>query len=900
MIPTSLRTEYLVNPLGIDTPAPRFSWKAGDEHGVFRQTAWQVIVASDTELISRNHADMWDSAKEFSGKSVNIPYKGKILKSRTRYWWKVRTADAQGNFGPYSEMAWFETGLFAEDWRGLWIGQKPVSFETAPLFRKEFTCLEKPIRTRMYICGLGYYHLTINGIIVGEQVLDPAQTDYEKRVFYTSHDVTALLQPGLNVIGVVLGNGMYNQNRVWLPGHLHGLNSPPSYGRVKLLCQLEMSCTDGHKEIITSDQSWQTAQGPIGKNNIYCGEEYNENLELPGWNIPGYLVKAQASEKKIPAAWFPSVITDGPGGVLKAQMIPPILRTHTFTPVSILQTDPGVWTIDAGQNISGRLRLLLHRDENHLSSIQIRFAETIYPDGRIDTRSTGVFATQSEQRDEYIFSNKACSGEKSESDSATICWEPYFTWHGFRYAEIRGLTSAPQAEDITIVVTATDVTTRGQFRCSNEMINRIHESAVWTIRTNLHGLPEDCPARERCGWLADAFIASDASMYNFDMAALYRKFLMDIETTRGDGMVFDIAPGKRRGGRGIPDWAAAAIILPWKVYEHYDDIDCLRQHYRMMKLVIEAFINTAGTSFILTGGRGDWCDPGVSCSPVHTSEALTTTALFFRCTGIMFRVAQLLELNTEAERYQCITQNIRAAFIREFWQENICSFGSQTAQTLALSLGLIPEGRESEAVKWLARDIVQHANHLTTGIFGLRSVFDILSSHGYGSTAIDALIQTDCPGFGNMILRGATTLWEYWGESEVDDHDGPRSLNHPMMACFDAWFYEGLCGIRPIAACPGFKEFLLAPQFVPGIEWAEANFESPYGRIQSMWKRITEQEECKNSKKEVSGEKIRWSFSVPQNTRAHVSFPEGCTCGKFEAGRPVVFDPGSYILDIQS
>ena len=715
-----------------------------------------------------------------------------------------------------------------------WIMMSPDRRGThGPLFRREFSLPNQTVSANLRICGLGYYEAWINGSRVGVNVLDPAQTDYETRCLYVTHDVTAMLRSGINVLAVMLGDGWFNQNLVWGDGK--GL----SYGEPRLLAHLDVTLENGQTVVVCSDQEWCCATGPVTQNNIYAGESYDARAESPGWDAPGFDA----------TGWERVDVAAVDAGVrLEEQKLPPIKIIEELKPVSITSGSPGCWVADMGQNFAGWLRIRVQAPEGTV--IRLRFAETLDANGRIDTASTGVFATNVEQIDTYT-----CKGAGIE------IWEPRFTYHGFRYVEIDGWPGTPGVEDVTGVVVHTALPSAGAFECSDERLNLLHKMVLWTHRSNLHGLPEDCPARERCGWLGDAHIICEYSIYNFQGLTFWEKYLDDIETgrIRTGGLPGPIAPGKRVSCIADPDWMAAMILIPWHLYVYYGKSLPLEQHWEGMKAVINHFKNKA-VDWILSGGLGDWCDPRNRCAPTYTPEALTTTIWFYECSSIMARVGTLLGKEDATRLYAEWAEKISVAFKEKFYDNKKRTFGSQTANAMALNFGLVPAGETQAVVESLVEDVREtHQLHTSVGIVGLRYLFETLTRYGHGELALALMHQDTSPSFGDLIRRGATTLWEYWGESEVDNFDGPRSLNHPMMGGFDNWFYNTLAGIRPDPEQPGFKHFFLDPHPVKELTWVRAYHDCPHGRIISEWR--------------VANDCFEWNVTVPANTTATVTVP---------------------------
>ncbi|MFW6145849.1 MAG: family 78 glycoside hydrolase catalytic domain [Planctomycetota bacterium] len=734
----------------------------------------------------------------------------------------------------------------AETWmkEACWIAMpEDERGRSAPLFRRSFS-LAADVQTAMLrICGLGYYEASINGRRVGDHVLDPAQTDYELRCLVVTYDVTPLLRRGDNAVGVMLGDGWFNQSRVW-----GGL----SYGPPRLLAELDITPADGSRVLIRTDETWRCAAGPVTANNVYAGEHYDARLEQPGWDEPGFDHDA----------WLPVEIAPAPGGRLEPQTLPPIRRIETIRPAAITEPRPGCFVVDLGRNLAGWLRI--RPDAPAGTTIRLRFAEALGGDGMIDTASTGVKHTHVEQEDRYT-----CRGGGPET------WEPRFTYHGFRYAEIRHWPGTPTADAITGVAVHTDLSQAGAFDCSDDRLNRLHRMALWTLRSNIHGLPTDCPARERCGWLGDAHIVCEVALYNYGSLAFWHKYLDDIDTSRAanGGLPTNVAPGKRTCGTAKPDWMAATVLIPWYLYLYSGDDDAMRQHWDAIETVLAHFGDLAEDG-ILAGGYGDWFDPGVSAHPRFTPEALTTTAWYHGCAAAGSRMAAHLGRDAPARRFAAQAERIARAFVERFYDANHHTFGSQTADATALQFGLVPSGDEAAVAARVADDIRGRDTHATVGIMGVRVLFDVLTRYGYGDLALALMHQDTYPSFGDLIGRGATTLWEYWGEAEVDARHGRRSLNHPMMAGYDTWFYATLAGIRPDPDEPGFRHILLKPHPIGGLDWVDAHHDSPHGRIVSAWR--------------MDGARFRWTVALPAATRGTAVLPFSGERRELEGGAQVV------------
>jgi len=830
--PVDLKCEYDKNPIGVENPKPLLSWIIQSDSRGTIQRAYRIIVASNEGNIIRNVGDLWDSRKTVSCLSSQIGYTGKELKSGMRCWWRVCIWDKDNRKSEWSEPASWEMGLTNPgDWKARWIG---YDCQSAPQLRKTFMLNRNVREARAYISGLGFYELYLNGTRIGDHQLDPAQTDYEKRVFYVPYDVTENLRQGENVIGVTLGNGWYNQSVV-----NHGKYGWKDvvYGRPELIFQMKVVFSDDTEMMVVSDETWKGSSGPVILNNIYAGEAYDARREQDGWTGPGF------DDSK----WGRVRIMTGPGGRLESQKLPPVKRMEVIKPVSLYSPDPVVFVYDMGRNFSGWVKLKLKAAEG--TEIQLRFAESLYPGGMIDPASTGVYATGIVQTDRYI-----CSGKGTET------WEPRFTYHGFRYVEMTGFPGTPGIDNIEGIFVHSSVENAGTFLCSDSMMNRLHETAVNTVRSNLHGIPTDCPHRERCGWLGDAFLISDMTIFNFEMHQFWSKFINDIESSRIDGVPANIAPGRRQGGSD-PDWGAAYIQLPWNLYRYYGDTSIITDHYPGMKFFM-GHLQREASDNLITRGIGSLFSPG-RIRPAETSIEFTSSLLYYYCARAMAGMSAAVGKYMDAAEYDSIAGAIISSFNIKFYDSAGSTYGCQENNVLALAYGMVPEGDEVLVAAELNEDItVSKNNHFYSGIFGTRYMYEILCRYGYGKTITDILEQKTFPGHGYLFSRGATTFWENWGELTFADSPMPgdqRSKSHPFYGGFDAWFYNSLGGINPDPENPGFKHIILKPRIISSLRFARSEYRSVHGLIKSEWQN--------------KDDSWLWSVTVPANTTASAYIP---------------------------
>lgn len=838
-----LSIEYLNNPVGIDVAEPRFSWMLESKERNVLQTAYQLLVALSPEKLNEGQADIWNSGKVLSGESVLLPFRGHSLASRQRYYWKVRVWDARDRASAYSEAAFWEMGLLRpNDWEAKWIKAPKVydwaSFvaqrkaaireggtensDPAPQFRKTFQVSKKVSQARLYISGVGYNVPSLNGQRIGDRLLDPAFTRYDKTVLYSTYDLTEKIQPGENVLGVVLGNGWYNMftKDVW------GYDHAPWRGEPALLAQLEVVYEDGSKQNIVSDQSWKVAPGPILFNSIRQGEAYDARKETQRWNRPGF------DDKR----WYQPLEGGGPTGQLKAQMIQPIQATERIVPRSVAQPKPGVYVFDLGKNIAGFAALNVNAPAG--TEITLRYAERLSPDGRVDqTDIAQHVAGKMVQTDKYI-----CKGGGMET------WCPSFMYHGFQYVEVSGLPEAPGKDLLTGVVVHTAMETAGSFACSNPLFNAIQQAALNSYQSNFMGYPTDCPQREKNGWTGDAHLAAEMGLYNFKGQNAYTKWLEDIaDEQRPTGEVPAIVPTAGWGyfwGNG-PAWDNAMVLIPWYLYQYSGDKGILQKMYLHIKRYVD-YLSTRAEGHIVKIGLGDWA-PAKTKTPVE----VTSTAYYYMDAALLSRMAGVLGYSGDKENYAGLSRQIHDAFNKQFYQgKGIYDAGSQTALACALYQGL-SEDHLDETVAALVRAVKNSDDHLDCGILGTKYLLHALSDNGRSDVAYKIVNQRTFPSWGNWIEQGATTLWEQW--------NGTESRNHIMYGDVSAWFYRNLAGIAPDDRQPGFKQIIFRPYFAPDLTWVKATHQSLYGEISAGWKR--------------EGNAINYTITIPANTKGEIVLP---------------------------
>lgn len=860
---TNLRIEGQAGWQVTDDPAPLLSWNPLAESDGKTVTGYEVIAESTRETLANGEGKLWKSAIIPLDGGPHCPFDAARLPSRSEVWWCVRPVLNHSGHGRWSAPARFETGLkAATDWTAEWIGMKPADRKrSAPQFRKAFH-IDKPVaKARLHVCGLGWHESWINGSKLGDEVLQCAQTDYDQRNFYAAHDVTRQIRQGENTLGVWVGDGFFNQDRVWGPKGM-------SYGEPRVKGQLEITHTDGSVTVIATDLSWQCKQSPVSSSNVYAGETYDGRQEDPAW----------ADTNALTEGWMPVVAMPDPGGPLIAAPLPPCRRLGIAKVRSVRELKPGAWVYDFGVNLVGWAKLTV--DATPGTRITVRFAEDLLADGSLNFATGGVEHTKVIQSDTYI-----CRGGGTET------WEPRFTYHGFRHAELTiaggKLKSASPGKDLLQgVIVHNDLPVTGTFECSDETLNRAFEWANRTFTGNIQGVPTDCPVRERCGWTGDAHLIVPYSMYRFDAAALWRKYTRDIVTTarrdtpmfvfgngmgertvkpKAAGIPTMTAPGKRFIGEASPDWGSAIVFIPWDIYQFTGDKRPLERNYDSMRQWT-LHLEDRSTDGIVRSGLGDWCKPDPNPDSVKEPRdyfgeviPMLSTACFYRSAKITADTARILGHEDDAVRFTKLAASIRKSFTREFYAPDASMVPDQTIHAIAVQWGVLAPESRAEAAKRLAGLVESAGFHFMTGVFGTPSLWPALVEYGYQETAWKALQAETAPSLKHLAKRGATTFWEVWPVEADLKNVYSRSQNHPFQAGFVQWFFSGLAGIRPDAGNPGFKTIRLEPQPVHGLDWVKCTFASPMGEIQSSWNR--------------KGDTLTWSITIPPGARAHVRVP---------------------------
>jgi alpha-L-rhamnosidase len=851
-----LRCQGAVAPLGIDAAAPALSWKiAGDGRGL-RQTAYRIQVASRPDRLAADRPDLWDSGRVESDETVGIAYAGRPLASFRRVSWRVRVWDQNGRESAWSEPSDWAMGILRpEEWRAVWIGAQPGENPPAAtrLLRREFSVRARLARADLFVCGLGFYEATLNGRRVGEDLLAPGWTKYDKTCLYETYDVTHLLRPGANAVGLLLGNGFYN-----VSGGRYA-KFKGTFGPLKAIALLRLEYADGSVDFVGSNGSWRTAPGPITFSCVYGGEDYDARRVPRGFDEPGFR----------DAGWSPAAVLSGPGGVLRggAAAAPGIRAIETLPPAVVRPLRPGVEVYDLGQNVSLMPRLAVRGPAG--SSVRITPAELLAADGSVDRGSVGG----GEAYWQYTL-----AGTGAET------YFPKFFYHGSRYLQVERNPAEtggtrPDVVSLEGVVIHASAAPAGEFACSSDLFNRIRTLVRWAQRSNLMSLITDCPHREKLGWLEQYHLNGPSLRYEWDLARLFAKTMTDMADSQlADGLVPDIAPEYtvfQSGFRDSPEWGSAFVLVPWQQYEWTGDPDLLRRHYAGMKRYVD-YLATKAADGIVSHGLGDWYDigPKPPGEAQLTPKALTATAFYYADTVVLAKTAAILGRPEEARVFTTRAEAVKAAFNARFFNpaSGVYASGSQASQSIALVMGLVPPGREAAVLDALVKDIRSRGGALTAGDVGFRYLLRALADGGRSDVVYDMNSRSDKPGYGFQLKAGATSLTEAW------DADRSSSQNHFMLGHIIEWFYRDVAGIGGDPEGPGFKKILIRPQPVGGLTWARGAIETVRGRIETEWR--------------IEGKRFRLTVSVPPNTNAGVEWPGRAGGAILEGGRPAAENEG--------
>jgi len=893
LTPVNLRTEYKIDPV-VDAENPRLSWELTSEIRGQVQTAYQILVATSTELLEAGKADLWDSEQVSSNATNQVEYAGKPLQSRTACFWKVRSWDKNGNVGAWSSVAKWEMGLLKKaDWQAEWIGNdlttlgkgKTYHLPPSPYFRKE-TELKTGVKSaRLYVTSLGLYEFQINGKRIGNDYFTPGWTDYNKRVYYQTYDITSNVSEGKNAFGAILADGWY----AGYLGYALLIANPVVrnfYGDVPLLkAQIEIEYSNGEKEMIATDPSWKTNHGPIVEADILNGETYDANLEFENWSNAGF---DDSNWKNS------SVYPDKAERELESYPGNPIQVFQEITAKTVTAKPGGKYIFDLGQNFAGIVRLKVKGSKGDV--ITMKFGEMLFPNGDIMIENL----RKARATDTYIL--------KGSPEGET--WTPQFTYHGFQYVEVAGFRAEPTTDAITGIVLTSATPEVGSFETDNKMVNQLYHNIVWTQRSNYFDVPTDCPQRdERLGWTGDAQAYVQSATFNNDISAFYAKWLVDLnDAQRADNSypLYAPAPNVRITDTYSPGWSEAGIVCPYTIYKTYGDTRMIRQFWPNMVAYLKFMEEKSNWEYVYKersfedispkGGYGDWLSVGKKTPP-----DLLASIYFAYCASLMQEMALAIDEKADAEYFGNVFAKAKQAFATHYtdgagrFRTDAAAYGNgegyidgelgfdghtQTAYANAIYMKLLTPEMENIAGNYIKELIAGNGGKLSTGFLGVKPLLPALSATGHTDEAYKLLLSEEYPSWGFEVVNGANTIWERWnsyikGEG-FTNNAGMNSFNHYAFGSVNEWMFGNMAGIKVGQA--GYRTFTIKPEIAKEeINYTKVTYHSINGEIVSSWKK--------------EGTQIILQISVPVNTIANVFIPATGQDKVLENGRAVANNP---------
>ena len=824
---TNLQTEHLDKPLGIDAAHPRFSWSLAPSKNAVFQKEFHLTVDTDSVKVAKGEGTLWDYKN--ASDPILTAYQGKALQPYTRYYWGISITDGEENKSPVMVSS-FETGMMkTHNWKGSWITDvEDIDLKPAPYFRKEIQTKKEVIKARAYIVAAGLYELYLNGNKVGDHRLDPVYTRFDKRNVYVTYDVTNEFQKDSTAVGVLLGNGWYNHQStaVW------NFDKAGWRSRPRFCLNIRLTYDDGSSDVIVTDTSWKTSPSPLVFNSIYTAEHYDAQLEQKGWNSTGF----------DDSVWKPVIEVKAPSKNIVAQAIPPIRNVEEIRPVSINKISNKRYIFDLGRNISGVSQVKLTGEKG--TKLWVTHAEQLDSVGHLDLSNIDVHYRPKDTLDPFQTDIYTLNGNGEET------FMPKFNYKGFQYVEVKSDKPIELNKNSLVgQFMHTDVNQTGSIHTSNAVINKIWEATNASYLSNLFGYPTDCPQREKNGWTGDAHINIETGLYNFDAITVYEKWMQDHkDEQQPNGVLPSIIP--TWGGWGYdwgngPDWTSTVAIIPWELYQFYGDDHALKQMYEPIKKYVDHITSIRHKDGLTDWGLGDWV-------PVksQTPKELTSSIYYYVDATILAKTAKHFGNEADFETYSKLAESIKNAINNKYLntETGMYADGFQTELSAPLYWGVVPENLKEKVAKNLANRVIQDQKHIDVGLLGTRTILGALSKNGYADLAYTVASQETYPSWGWWIKNGATTLYENWDIDASSD----ISKNHIMFGAIGGWLYSGVGGILTDEEAPGFKNVILKPHFVKGLNSFEASHNGPYGKIKSSWKRVDKQ--------------VNYTVNIPNNS----------------------------------
>lgn len=843
----NLTVENASNPIGIGVKTPRFSWQLVSNKRNVKQTAYEIQVKEGNNTV-------WSTGKVASEASIFNKYAGSSLVSNAKYIWQVRIWDNQGTVSKWATASFGTALLNSNEWKASWIssGLKTDTVNgIVPVFRKSFLTNKKIASAKVYVTSRGLYEVQINGKRMGDAYLAPGWTSYDKHLQYQVYDVSDLLSDGKNAIGVLLGSGWYRTRLTWV-------NKQNIYGKeTALLFQMVIKYADGTTETVGSDTSWKISNSAILYSEIYNGEIQDARLEKKNYS------QANFDDSQ----WTNAVIKDFPKNYITASINEPIRKHETFKPIQVLTSPKGETILDFGQNLVGWVKVSVQGkagDQIKLSHVEM-----------LDKKGVPYF--------ENLRSAKA-QATYTLSGNGIETLEPHFTFFGFRYVKVEGISGKINPNDFTAIALYSDMKQTGNFECSNPLVNKLQSNIQWGQRGNFLDVPTDCPQRdERLGWTGDAEVFSRTAAYNFNANQFFAKWLKDVAADQEENEAVPfVIPNVLKGSgfdmhAGAAGWSDASVIIPYNMYVSYGDKEIVENQYPSMKAYLNYVQSVAKNDLWNTGFQfGDWLSYRVDDSHgmIGMKSAITDNYLVAQCfyaynTEIMIKAATLLGKTDDVVAYQALLERIKKAFQNEFMATSGRLISeTQTAYIVALQFDMLPENLRAQAVERLVKNIESYDYHLTTGFLGTPFLNPVLTRFGRNDIAYKLLLQDTYPSWLYPIkAHGATTMWERWDSMKPDgtfQDPSMTSFNHYAYGAVGDWMYRTIAGIdTKEAEGAGYKNIIIKPELGGNLTYAKGSLETNYGLVTSSWK--------------IEKNKFIFDVEVPVNTNATIEFPTNKT-----------------------
>ncbi|MFE5408984.1 family 78 glycoside hydrolase catalytic domain [Microbacterium sp. NPDC056569] len=817
----------------VASPAPEIGWRTETSASDWLQSSAEIEVTRGGETATHR----------VDGRaSTRVAWPFDPLAPREEVSLRVRVTGTDGGEGAWSEPRRVVAGFLGEgEWQATTIGlAAPTGYAQPAYLRTEFDIAGPLARATLYATALGVYQVAIDGVDVDDQVMKPGWTPYEQRTIHETTDVTGLLREGRNAIAVRLAGAWATERYGFRE------NARPLYAdQPRFAGQLLIEYADGSSEWVRTDASWQASTGPITASGLYAGEDYDARRALVDGEGRGFAEAGYAGEGWAPAAVFEALRTP------EARVSPFVRRLDDLEVREVVTTPSGKTVLDFGQNLVGRLRIRVSGPAG--TEITLKHAEVL-EHGELGTRPLRAAAAT----DHYTL-----SGEGIEE------WEPEFTFHGFRYAEIDGWPGEFDPSAVTAVVIHSDMERTGWFEASHPLVNQLHENIVWGLRGNFLYLPTDCPQRdERLGWTGDIQVFAPTASFLYDVRGFLDSWLRDLALEQVDGVVPFVVPNALGTARPAAAWGDAATIVPWVLHERYADVATVERQYPSMKGWADALIERAGPRRLWEGmfQFGDWLDPD---APPHlparakADADIVASAYLFRSADAVARAAALLGKDDEARQYAEIAEEVRAAFLAEYvTPAGRMMSDAQTAYAMAIVFDIAPSDQHEVLGARLAELTRLSGYRISTGFVGTPIIQDALTRTGHLETARRLLVQTENPSWLYPVTMGATTIWERWDSMLPDGSINPgemTSFNHYALGAVGDWLHRVVAGLAPDA--PAYERIRIQPRPLADFDHARAEHLTPYGTARAGWVR--------------EDGVIRVEATVPPNTTAVVVLPDG-------------------------